>query len=655
MSEMEVTESNDCSNDLLLLDRVFLRLGNADTDEQLESCLNRFLPPVILKLSSPYEQVRTKVMELLVHVNKRVKCRVNVQLPVETLLQSYRDPSANSFIINFSIIYLTLGFPRLPREQQLKLAPAILESIENRPQTHQDMLLMLVMPLLGEIKESTLNLKEKPKISALVLKCATDVMLLTYRALPNSGEDEFQIPAGLSMKSYKRLVDNTKLNPTQLEEMKLSIVNFLSKDIFNMNEILLPLIVAAADSRFSVANHANSPLIRVNSSVDWSQPSVVSPLYLLYLGTWKGLKVSPDERRIPACTRLRLKLLQYLSKATGPAILFPQCVQVVFSSLFDPNTNARLRNMTLMFLLNIINNGDVAQLKQVASVFLQGLLKLVRSEEYTEHHPKALMCLGRLAMKCPECFNSQFTLLEELVKKIPESVPEMKTALRDALLDMATAYKINVKDIVKEPASIAGTSQDDKMEVDDDSRTSAVSSEPNALALFALLDQYLLLLASGDSQDDISTEALKHLYGTSRPNEIEDVVNNVSQKETAVVNLDEDYSKREQDVKQDELTVPKFNDMVNYIWYEKEKRKKGSNVKHRFVVSNQVLQFHPQTYQEMLRYLRMCLNRDANIKDCSHHPNAKSPLLSKFITDNLLESEVLERFLTMITTLLNVS
>lgn len=46
--------------------------------------------------------------------------------------------------------------------------------------------------------------------------------------------------------------------------MKLSIVNFISKDIFNMNDILVPLIVAAADSRFSVANHANSPLIRVN-------------------------------------------------------------------------------------------------------------------------------------------------------------------------------------------------------------------------------------------------------------------------------------------------------------------------------------------------------------------------------------------------------
>lgn len=38
--------------------------------------------------------------------------------------------------------------------------------------------------------------------------------------------------------------------------------------------------------------------------------------------------------------------------------------------------------------------GDESQLKKVAAVFLQGLLKLIRSEEHAEHHAKAYMCLG---------------------------------------------------------------------------------------------------------------------------------------------------------------------------------------------------------------------------------------------------------------------
>lgn len=40
-------------------------------------------------------------------------------------------------------------------------------------------------------------------------------------------------------------------------------------------------------------------------------------------------------------------------------------------------------------------SGDENQLRKVATVFLQGLLKLIRSEEHTEQHPKAYMCLGK--------------------------------------------------------------------------------------------------------------------------------------------------------------------------------------------------------------------------------------------------------------------
>lgn len=43
------------------LERVFLRLGHADTDEQLQDVISKFLPPVLLKLSSAQEGVRKKV------------------------------------------------------------------------------------------------------------------------------------------------------------------------------------------------------------------------------------------------------------------------------------------------------------------------------------------------------------------------------------------------------------------------------------------------------------------------------------------------------------------------------------------------------------------------------------------------------------------
>ena len=100
-------------DELQLLERVFLRLGNAETDEQLQEAVSKFLPPVLLKLTSQNEGVRKKVMELLVHINKRIKNNTAIQLPVEALLLQYQDPAATRFVINFTITYLKMGPPRL--------------------------------------------------------------------------------------------------------------------------------------------------------------------------------------------------------------------------------------------------------------------------------------------------------------------------------------------------------------------------------------------------------------------------------------------------------------------------------------------------------------------------------------------------------------
>ena len=55
-----------------------------------QEAISKFLPPVLLKLTSTNEGVRKKVMELLVHINKRIKNNNNIQLPVEALLLQYQ-------------------------------------------------------------------------------------------------------------------------------------------------------------------------------------------------------------------------------------------------------------------------------------------------------------------------------------------------------------------------------------------------------------------------------------------------------------------------------------------------------------------------------------------------------------------------------------
>lgn len=47
-------------------------------------------------------------MELLIHINRRVKDLKHIQLPVDALLTQYQDPSATSFVTVSSFEYYKL-------------------------------------------------------------------------------------------------------------------------------------------------------------------------------------------------------------------------------------------------------------------------------------------------------------------------------------------------------------------------------------------------------------------------------------------------------------------------------------------------------------------------------------------------------------------
>jgi proteasome component ECM29 len=78
------------------LDKVFFKILASETDLDFEENLAIFLPKLILKLATNEDLIRKKVMEILVHINKRIKSRPNVQLPLEDLLQKFNDPDLAS-------------------------------------------------------------------------------------------------------------------------------------------------------------------------------------------------------------------------------------------------------------------------------------------------------------------------------------------------------------------------------------------------------------------------------------------------------------------------------------------------------------------------------------------------------------------------------
>lgn len=94
----------------------------------------------------------------------------------------------NSFQ-NFTIIYIRSGFPRLPIEKQAELVPTIVNALRDKPTSHLDNLLLLIVPLLGKVKVPTepekiktyFGLNKNPDVSKHFLEILLDVLLLPYR------------------------------------------------------------------------------------------------------------------------------------------------------------------------------------------------------------------------------------------------------------------------------------------------------------------------------------------------------------------------------------------------------------------------------------------------------------------------------------------
>lgn len=70
-------------------------------------------------------------------------------------------------------------------------------------------------------------------------------------------------------------------------------------------------------------------LVLVLRTVDWNDVAVVTTLFQLFLGTRNSKEnIKAENRRVPACTRLRLKLFTYLIRSREASTLFPFCIQV---------------------------------------------------------------------------------------------------------------------------------------------------------------------------------------------------------------------------------------------------------------------------------------------------------------------------------------
>ncbi|XP_053690406.1 proteasome-associated protein ECM29 homolog [Sabethes cyaneus] len=652
------------AEELELLERVLLRLGCADTDEQLQNTVNKFLTPVLIKITSPHEGVRKKVMEILTHINKRLKSRNQIQIPLGPLLQQYQQ-SSSSFLINFAIIYITMGFPRMTVEEQTEMAPQLLNCLEGKPEPHQDKILMLVMPLLGEIKipenpenrSELLGLSGKPHTKLQFLSILMDLLLLPYGTIPDR-----EVPPGMSSYTFKR-VTSEHLKAEELEQLKKGIVRILCAGIFSETETLAHLIVASADTRFSVATPAIVELNKICSSLDWTDPKLSAPLYTLFSGN--GSKI-PDRKTSPVSTRVRQKLFQHLLKCRGNGIITAKGIQIIFEALFGENTNQKCKVLALQFAEKLITNGQPDLINKLSKVLLTGISKLIGigSEEVNEVQNAAYNALAQLAIVCPATVNHDVQLVASYFDHLSQGPVELHSAIRDALVALAQAFDWRKQPKGSEPqeekdrAMLAGgrfvpnSNQILLLGLLGEKAESKLTIVQNVASVFLTTcfpdfyvpSRYLLLIICGESSQ-LREMMTTYLYGVSKKDHLNygSILSyeNYKEEEADHPEKPNPFSATNEPKR---IVLPCFRDMVEYVAAKSER--KTATIIDRPGYGKVKLPYNFDTYIEILDYLRLCLLFNAGVDTDPSEDKEMLKLtgfLQKFAADSANE-EIIRKY-----------
>ncbi|EDV56365.1 proteasome-associated protein ECM29 homolog [Drosophila erecta] len=610
-----------------LLERVLLRLGNADSDEKLEAAVGKFLAPVILKMNSPHNAVRTKVVEVLTHIKRRLSSRGQVQIPVEALLDQYAAQDSSTFLKNFAIIFIAMGFPRLAVEQQTALASKVV-GCEDKLESYQDKLFALLLPILSDMKipddpaqrSKLLDLQDKPGISVNFLSLLQDVLLLPYGIT-----QEQDVPPGLSPYSFKRIIANN-WRAEELEKVKKGIVRFLCASVFSDVQIFVPLVVASADTRFSVATPAIAELSKLCTMLDFSSPAVTAPLYTLFAGNQNKLT---DRQTRPCCARVRQKLLQYLIKCRGKSINVTKGLQVIFDGLFGTNTNQKCKVLALQFVELVLRDGPRELVSKVSRVILTGITKVIGrdSNEPNDVQNAAYSALAQHARSFPQDVSQDLKLVLGYFNNLASCAPELHSSIREALVSMAPAFAWKTKE------------KSDAMEVDEVVDSSSVKLDGQQHLLLAMLldnaeskvqivqnvtsvfltscypeyyapARYLLLLIAGE-RNSLRENVTTYLYGTSKKDHVNySMLSSIDQTKNRI-NSESISDFNHLSLEQRRVLLPSFKVMMSHVHEMADKRLKKNTAC--VVVGRTKLPYSLEVYEELLDYLRICLWYSAGV------------------------------------------
>ncbi|CAH1427060.1 unnamed protein product [Lactuca virosa] len=550
-----------------MLDRMLTRLALCD-DPQLENLLLKLLPVTISSLSRPSSAVRTKVMEILSHVNKRVKHQQQIGLPLEELWELYMEANAAPMVRNFCIVYIEMAFDRVSKEKKENIAPTMIANISKLPPQHQDIIFRIVIKVIGECHSSKISDEIAAKYKLISGSQDKEMFVefclhtLLYQPSSISGGS----PPGLSVSQSNRVAGKTPLNHDMLLIRKLGLLNVI--DVMELPaELVYPLYVAACVDRHEpVIKRGEELLKKKTSGVQLEDSKLINRLFLLFNGNVGAEHIAQDLRVSPGNPALRVRLMSVFCRSITAANSFPSTLQCIFGCIYGNGTTSRLKQLGMEFTVWVFKHAEIEQLKLMGPVILSGVLKSLDgytgSESDTiarETKTFAFQAIGLLAKRLPQLFRDKIDMAQPTLLLLHIKMHQ-KTVLNDL------------------ESLLLENSQVEQGEV----RFCALRWATTLFDSQHCPSRFICMLGAADTKLDIREMALEGLY------------------------LGKDQSRSTSETLN--LKYPKLSDMLDYIVKQQPQLLESSEIR------EERLLFPSQTYIAAIRFLLQCFEADVDQK-----------------------------------------
>ncbi|KAK6164025.1 hypothetical protein DH2020_000889 [Rehmannia glutinosa] len=463
-----------------LLDRMLTRLALCD-DSKLQDLLAKILPLSIGALSTASTSLRNKVIEILSHVNKRVKHQPAIGLPLSDLWQLYMESSSAPMVRNFCIVYIEMAIDRVHKEEKQLIAPVFLANISKLPPQHQDILLRITAKVIGECHTSQVSDEVLEKYRILVgskdCEIFLEFCLHTILYQPSSSQSGGR-SAGLSTIQCERVTGKHPLSSDMLCNRKSGMLNIVEA-LELPPELVYPIYIAAcADSRESVLKKGEELLKKNTSRVNLDDLNLISKLFLLFNGTAGSETIAPESKVNPGNLALRVRLMSIFCRSITAANSFPSTLQCIFGCIFGIDATSRLKQLGMEFSVWVFKHienlvlplllillcfcacvplAKMDQLKLMGPVILTGILKTLDNFSSLDSDAIAretrrfcFQAIGLLALRMPQLFRDKIDVAVRLFDALKLEGQYLRLVVQEATNSLAVAYKDAPSKVLKD-------------------------------------------------------------------------------------------------------------------------------------------------------------------------------------------------------------